>query len=91
VLKFRLRAPTVNAWANRLCAQWDMWIGREGGGIQVRFKGADNDVLSPNSELPKLAVAGPIYRFCAIRYPDVAVQEPDVGSCFPLPDSAIET
>lgn len=43
-LKFRLKAPTVNAWANRLCAQWDMWISREGGGIAARFKGADNDV-----------------------------------------------
>lgn len=43
-LKFRLKAPTVNAWANRLCAQWDMWINREGGGIAARFKGADNDV-----------------------------------------------
>lgn len=44
-LKFRLKAPTINAWANRLCTQWDMWISREGGGIAARFKGADNDVI----------------------------------------------
>ncbi len=50
-LKFRLKAPTINAWANRLCAQWDLWISKEGGGIEARFKGADNDVTLSNLEL----------------------------------------
>lgn len=44
-LKFRLRAPTVYAWANRLCTQWDLWITRDGGGIPVRFKAGDIDVI----------------------------------------------
>jgi hypothetical protein len=25
-LGFRLHSPTVNAWANRLCAQWDLYV-----------------------------------------------------------------
>ena len=25
-LGFRLQAPTINAWANRLCAQWDLYV-----------------------------------------------------------------
>ena len=25
-LKFKLRAPTIISWANRLCKQWDLWI-----------------------------------------------------------------
>lgn len=44
MLKFRLKAPTVNGWANRLCAQWDLWMDRQGSAISVRFKGADSDV-----------------------------------------------
>ena len=47
ILKFRLKAPTVNSWANRLCAQWDLWIQQEGqgSGIEVRFKQNDDEVL----------------------------------------------
>jgi hypothetical protein len=25
-LSFRLQAPTVNGWANRLCKQWDLYV-----------------------------------------------------------------
>ena len=64
-LKFRLKAPTVNGWANRLCTQWDLWISREGGGLPARFKGADNDVNYANLELPQLAMDNPIHRFCS--------------------------
>ena len=66
-LKFRLKTPTINAWANRLCAQWDLWITNTGGGIDVRFKAADNDVIIANVELSELAMDSPIYRLCSSR------------------------
>ena len=40
-LKFKLRAPTINSWLNRLCKQWDMWIMIEDESNEIRFKTAD--------------------------------------------------
>ena len=37
-LKFKLRAPTINSWANRLCKQWDIWTEKEALDFEVRFK-----------------------------------------------------
>ena len=41
-LKFKLRAPTIISWANRLCKQWDLWIAIENRDIDVMFKDSGN-------------------------------------------------
>ena len=45
-LKFKLRAPTIISWANRLCKQWDLWITIEGRDIDVMFKDAQNQEVT---------------------------------------------
>ena len=43
-LKYKLRAPTINSWVNRLCKQWDMWISIARSDVPIRFKNNDNEV-----------------------------------------------
>ena len=43
-LNLKLRSPTINSWANKLCTQWDHWIANEGQGIDIRFKLGDGEV-----------------------------------------------
>lgn len=50
-LGFRLHSPTVNAWANRLCAQWDLYVSgkdQELAVTAVRFKAGTPEVRVPS-------------------------------------------
>ena len=47
ILSFRLRAPTVNSWSNRLAVQWDLYVDSvecDPTFKAIRFKAADSEV-----------------------------------------------
>lgn len=46
-LGFKLRAPTINSWANRLAVQWDLYVESvpcDKTFNSIRFKTADSQV-----------------------------------------------
>ena len=73
-LKYKLRAPTINSWVNRLCKQWDMWISIARSDVPIRFKNNDNEVyFIIYIELLKLEMVDTIYRFFITRYSNITI------------------
>lgn len=49
-LGFKLRAPTVNSWSNRLAVQWDLYVDSvecDPAFRAIHFKAADSEVPIP--------------------------------------------